>query len=177
MRKVCLESMVIGMEPDFWKFSAIRWVCLFYVAARKKVPTCDSVHSWPLYSSDSLGYQATGPMAYLYLIYLSQNNAEIQKPLDHATLIWLCSTSRTNPTFSLFVVYFLAKSKIISGRVWTCDSAHSWWLYSAVPLVDQAIITMTWYPTQSYYPDTEPTSHCPILIMLSAWLGSSKYRF
>ena len=35
---------------------------------------------------------------------------------------------------------------------------------------------MTWYPTQSHYPDTEPTSSCPILIMPSAWLGSTEYR-
>ena len=35
---------------------------------------------------------------------------------------------------------------------------------------------MTWYPTQSYYPDTEPTSPCPILIMSSACLGSDKYK-
>ena len=33
---------------------------------------------------------------------------------------------------------------------------------------------MTCYPTQSHYPDTEPTSPRPILIMLSARLGSDK---
>ena len=31
--------------------------------------------------------------------------------------------------------------------------------------------------TQSHYPDTEPTSLCPILIMPSAWLGTGKYQF
>ena len=36
---------------------------------------------------------------------------------------------------------------------------------------------MTWYPTRSHYPDTEPTSPCPILIMPSTWLGSDKYQF
>ena len=35
---------------------------------------------------------------------------------------------------------------------------------------------MAWYPTQSYYPATEPTSPFPILIMLSAWQGSDKYQ-
>ena len=30
--------------------------------------------------------------------------------------------------------------------------------------------------TQSYYPDTEPTSPCPILIMLSVRLGGYKYQ-
>ena len=36
---------------------------------------------------------------------------------------------------------------------------------------------MTWYPTQSHYPDTRPASPCPILIMPSTWLGSDKYQF
>ena len=47
-------------------------------------------------------------------------------------------------------------------------------LYSAAPLENQAANTMT-HPTQSHFPDTEPTSH--IEIMLSAWLGSDKYQF
>ena len=34
--------------------------------------------------------------------------------------------------------------------------------------------THTWYPTQSYYPDTEVTSSCLILLLLSARLGSDK---
>ena len=33
------------------------------------------------------------------------------------------------------------------------------------------------YPTQSHYPDTEPTNPFPILIMLGAWLESDKYQF
>ena len=37
--------------------------------------------------------------------------------------------------------------------------------------------TMTWYPAQSHYPDTELTSHCPILLMSSTRLGSDKYPF
>ena len=41
----------------------------------------------------------------------------------------------------------------------------------------QAAGTMTCYPTQAHYPDTEPTSPCPIIIMPSARLGSDKYRF
>ena len=35
---------------------------------------------------------------------------------------------------------------------------------------------MTWYPTQSHYLDTEPTSPYPILIMPSTWLESDKYQ-
>ena len=35
--------------------------------------------------------------------------------------------------------------------------------------------TMTWHPTESHYPVTEPTSTFPILIMLSTWLQSNKW--
>ena len=52
---------------------------------------------------------------------------------------------------------------------------NSCWLNSSAPLGDQAASTMTWY--QSHYPDTEPTSPYPILVMRSAWLGSDKYPF
>ena len=73
--------------------------------------------------------------------------------------------------------YVLAISKIISGWVPTYDSAHSWCLCSAASLRHQSTGTMTCYPTQSHYPVTDPTSHCPILIMLSARLWSNKYQF
>ena len=33
---------------------------------------------------------------------------------------------------------------------------------------NQATSTITWYPTQSHYPDTKPTSPCTVLIMPSA---------
>ena len=36
----------------------------------------------------------------------------------------------------------LETSKVISERVLTCNSVHSWWLYSAAPLGNHAI-TMT----------------------------------
>ena len=49
-------------------------------------------------------------------------------------------------------------------------------LYSAPSLGHQAVSTMTWYPTQSHYPDTEPTSPCSILIMPSTLLGNLKYK-
>ena len=57
-----------------------------------------------------------------------------------------------------------------SGRVLTCDIAHSWRLYSAARLGDQA--TRTHSVTLS--------SHLPnqlMLIMPSTWLGSSKYKY
>ena len=54
------------------------------------------------------------------------------------------------------------------GRVvLTCDtdSGHSWRLHRVASWGHQTAGTMTCCPTQSYYPDTEPTSHCPILVM------------
>ena len=63
------------------------------------------------------------------------------------------------------------------GRVPTCDSAHSWWLYSAASLQHQATGTMTCYPTQLHYLDSEPTSPWHILIMPSVRLGSNRYQF
>ena len=70
----------------------------------------------------------------------------------HPWVLFLC----------LLLFYVIATSKVISGQVPTGDSAHSWWLYSAALLRHQATSTLTWYPTQSYNPDTEPTSLCSI---------------
>ena len=39
----------------------------------------------------------------------------------------------------LLLIYILATSKAIAGRVPTCDSAYSRWLYSAAPLKNQSI--------------------------------------
>ena len=63
------------------------------------------------------------------------------------------------------------------GRALTCDSAHSWQLYSTVSLELEAAGTMTCYPSMAHYPDTQPTNPCPVLIMLSARLGSDMYQF
>ena len=72
----------------------------------------------------------------------------------------------------------MALSKCISWRTPTCDNAHSWQRYSAAPLGNQCTSsTMIWYPTQQHFPDIQLTSPSPILIMLSAWLGSNKYLF
>ena len=60
---------------------------------------------------------------------------------------------------------------------WKTRLSEPWRLYSATLLEDQAVSTMLWYPTQSYFTDTEPASPCPILIMPSSWLGSDKYQF
>ena len=81
------------------------------------------------------------------------------------------------PVLSLFVVLCPINIYGLSGWVPTCDSVHSWELYSAASLEHQAAGTMTCYPIESHYPDTELTSPCPILIMPSARLGSDKYQF
>ena len=53
----------------------------------------------------------------------------------------------TNPGFVCLLMFCtLATYKIMSGPAPTCDSAHSWWLYSAAPLGNQFTSTMTWYP-------------------------------
>ena len=77
----------------------------------------------------------------------------------------------------LLLLYILATSMVISWWISTCNSAHSWQLHSAASLGNQAIGTTTYHPTQSCYPDTEPTSACSMLIILSARLGSDKYQF
>ena len=77
----------------------------------------------------------------------------------HTHSLWLISNK------ILLLFYILAASDVISGRVPTCDRMHSWWLYCAASLGQQAARTMTCYPTQSHYPDTEPTCPCSILIM------------
>ena len=67
----------------------------------------------------------------------------------------------------VLLFYVLVTSKAISGLVPTCNSVHSWRIYSVTPLGEQATRTMTRYPTQSHYLDTEPTSPFPTLIMQS----------
>ena len=70
----------------------------------------------------------------------------------------------------LLLFYVLATYKVISGRIQTCDSAHSCHLYTAAG-------AMTYYPTQSHCPNTEPSNPYPILIIPGARLGIHKYQF
>ena len=76
----------------------------------------------------------------------------------------------------LLLFYVQAIYKVMAGQVLTSDSVHSWRLYSAPSVGHQAAGTTTRYPTQSHYPDAEPTSFCPILIMPSVRLGNDKYQ-
>ena len=83
----------------------------------------------------------------------------------------------TQPWWSVAMATPLQFTSVHDCQIPTFNSAQSWQHYSAAQLGDQAASTKTWYPSQSYYPGTEPTSLCPILIMLSAWLGNNKSQF
>ena len=69
-------------------------------------------------------------------------------------------------SLSFIEFYDLATSKAISGRVPTCDDADSFSLFSAAPQGNQATSTITQYPTQSHYPDTDITNPCPMLLIV-----------
>ena len=73
------------------------------------------------------------------------------------------------------VIWYI--SRVISRWVPICCSVHPWGFHGAVPLGNQAVGTMIWYPTQPHYPDTTVTNLCPILLMLSARLGRDKYHY
>ena len=70
----------------------------------------------------------------------------------------------------------LVTSRVISEWVPTCNSVYTGRLYSAVPMGNHATDTMTWYSSQLHSPNTEPSSPCPTLLMLSDMLGSEKYQ-
>ena len=69
----------------------------------------------------------------------------------------------------LLEFYVLEKSKVVPR----CDRVHG----DFIVLRNQAISTMTHYPTQSHYPDTELTSLYALLLMLSIRPGSNNYQF
>ena len=49
----------------------------------------------------------------------------------------------TLPFVCLLLIYVIATPKVTSRRVLTCDSLHSWCLYSAAPLGNKAASTIT----------------------------------
>ena len=79
-------------------------------------------------------------------------------------VVYVCAAVVSKMFCLLF--YIIWPCKVIP----TCDSAHPWWLYSAVSLGDHTTVTITLYIycTQSHYPDIVLTSPCPILLMSSA---------
>lgn len=74
---------------------------------------------------------------------------------------------------TVLVFEILATSRVIWRNGPNCDSAHSYKLYSAAPLADQARSIITGCPNEWNVPRTEATNYaCSILIMPSAWLRS-----
>ena len=55
-------------------------------------------------------------------------------------------------------------SVVTSGWVPTCDCAHSWRLYSAAPLKNQVVSTITLYATQAH---TSTAPYCVNVLPLS----------
>ena len=72
----------------------------------------------------------------------------------------------------LSLFYVLATSKFISGQIPSCESVHSWQLYRAAPLGNQAISIMT---IRQIILTLSQTVHIPI--MPSTCLGSDTYQF
>ena len=64
-----------------------------------------------------------------------------------------------------------------SGWTPTCDSAHSWQLYSATLLGNQTVGVMTWYRTRSHYPDIGANQSLPYCINAECQAVSYKYQF
>ena len=77
--------------------------------------------------------------------------------------------------FLAFVVLLLATLKVISEQVPTCDRAQVMFAFVLLPHWETRM-SATWHDIP-HYPVTEPTSPCPIPIMLSTWLGSDKYQY
>ena len=150
----------IGFVPHLWSTASYLTTPLLVVVMPPMSQFCDP------YPSLSVCKQ----------LYSGTNSLYIHTHASGATLWPACKQGSMD---WLLKVYILATSKVISGWLPTCDSTHSWWLYnySAAPLRNQPTSTMSRYPTQPYYPDTEPASPCPILLMPSNWLWSNKYQF
>ena len=62
----------------------------------------------------------------------------------------------------LLEFYSLATSRVITGQVPTYDNVHSWHIYSAAPLGDQATRTRTLYPTESHWANQSLPIHLDI---------------
>ena len=56
------------------------------------------------------------------------------------------------------------------------EDAHSWWLYSAASLGNQAAGTMTQYPTKSHYPDTELWANQSLPYPINAMCQPEKWQ-
>ena len=112
---------------------------------------------------------------YIYNMCGIHNAYIIQDVYIYTTYPWACVGLHVNTLYACLLLFYpLASYMVISGQNLACDSAHSLRLHSAAPLGNQAIRTMTWYPTQSHYPDTEPHDLIPHSVTLSwHWANQS----
>ena len=83
----------------------------------------------------------------------------------------MCQCKWPETIIWLLVFFVLETYTVISRQIPTCDSAHSWWPFSAAPLGDQVTSTMICYPAQLHYPEPPSPS------LLSTELESDKCKF
>ena len=104
----------------------------------------------------------------LYLL-----GADLGNSTSHRTATIMVPLLLTSGSVRYEAVLHSCGTSPLGRWVPTCDSAISGQLYSTASLEHQATDSMTCYPTESHYPDTEPTNPCHILIMLSAMLEAA----
>ena len=117
----------IGSVPKHW--SSSRW----------------SDHIWFIHCNEELeraALCAAHPIVNINLHRVMWH--ETLKKVNTHIIVWVdiqgtCKLNKLEIYCWLLEFYVLATSKVISGRVPICDSAHSWRLYSAVPPGNQAV--------------------------------------
>ena len=134
-----LEMLYLSL-PNQTSVSVKLYVLAILRVMSGRVPPCDSIHSWRFYSAASLADQEVTSTINWNYMQSHYSGTELTSPCP----ILIMPSAR----LGLFVALFYIRA---TYKVWvpTCDSAHSWRLYSAGPLGKQATNTMTWYPTQS----------------------------
>ena len=129
------------------------------------IPTCDSAHSWWLYSAASLEHQSTStspwPTIPLSLIILTLSQSvlaataltNLLQPSLYSQggrkMVYSLGESGRNVVQAdqarlfvcLLLLYLLASCQVISRWAPICHSAYSWWLYSVAPLGHQTART------------------------------------
>ena len=107
----------------------------------------------------------TGKYTYIYIyIYISVHCHKWVSILIWPKMLPGCRT----PTTNIYLISHYILHVVIFNYLY---------IIAAVPLINQAIGTMTQYSTQSHYPDTDWAMQCPILLMMNARVGTDKYQF
>ena len=112
------------------------------------------------FPTDRSAYTPTfdGPIVYHWLehkIAQTANASAMQNPSAMQADQNLYSRVLYHLTYIAPLFYILVTSKIISGRVSSCDRAQS-----KTTLRCCSTGTRTWYLNQSHYPNTKPTNSC-----------------